>query len=791
MAAPVDYTYSTSPTQPDLSDYTQLTLNQTLIDTWSGQNYNFPLNSSVFISIWTDGIALYDVRVTDTNLVIDIGSTSGVNFTSDAKFFTSVIGAGDNTLYLFGITNPDDETFSYIIVDGNGLIFEPLTTVTLISDGLSNIYVNPVNGDIVLTFAGDTETYAILDSDLNTAPVVTDEPRKSGDASHAIEIAKAELGSDADTAVSDLTLLVDSVSSSDVVLLQAADGTLTAIYTGALLGDEDSFTATIGYTLSDGGLTDSGSLEVKFNGPSTGVLTLTASQALELADADPAQIFAVTNAYPQIVLSDSAATIAALDGDQVTELHFAGVSQVALSDAGPLVLTGETFNYFYSSGITFSSASNVIFETDVVTLSFLNGESFQFLQAQGISKLSLDSGSGYLALSQAEALIAYGVSFISASDVTVHISLAQYQGLGGNLPDISAANLDGYLLVGERGRSIMTLDAVAIAALGQAGVTQIDLTDNVVSLTREQINAFRDAGITFAGDDQVSLISLTPDATLDGWRSGTDLIDTLYGTEFADGIRGRGGDDYIEGRGGNDRILGGDGNDVIFGGDGDDTLFGDAGDDVLAGGAGNDTLRGGAGDDVLRGNAGDDIATGGLGDDKILGGTGNDRLFGNEGNDVIDGEGGDDIISGDDGNDRLYGGTGNDYIRGGNGRDTIDGGAGHDTLAGDAGNDIIYGGDGNDRIIGGFGSDVLTGGAGKDTFVFIRAEGKDVITDFEAVGTDHDMIDVTAVHYADFAAVQAAMTQSGGNVILTLAGNNQVTINNVTIAELTADHFII
>lgn len=56
---------------------------------------------------------------------------------------------------------------------------------------------------------------------------------------------------------------------------------------------------------------------------------------------------------------------------------------------------------------------------------------------------------------------------------------------------------------------------------------------------------------------------------------------------------------------------------------------------------------------------------------------------------------------------------------------TIDGGEGKDTLKG---------GKYSDHLIGGADNDKLTGGAGSDTFEFAAGAGKDVITDFDAVG---------------------------------------------------------
>lgn len=70
-------------------------------------------------------------------------------------------------------------------------------------------------------------------------------------------------------------------------------------------------------------------------------------------------------------------------------------------------------------------------------------------------------------------------------------------------------------------------------------------------------------------------------------------------------------------------------------------------------------------------------------------------------------------FTGTDNADTLTGTAGEDTIYGGKANDRLSGGAGHDWLQGDRGNDI------------------LTGGAGRDSFVFGKAFGDDVVTDFD------------------------------------------------------------
>lgn len=149
-----------------------------------------------------------------------------------------------------------------------------------------------------------------------------------------------------------------------------------------------------------------------------------------------------------------------------------------------------------------------------------------------------------------------------------------------------------------------------------------------------------------------------------------------------------------------------------------------------------------------------------------------ERIFGFDGNDVINGRAGDDIISAGAGSDKISGGDDNDRIGGGDG------------------GDVINGGNGNDEISGWAGNDKLTGGSGADTFIFHRLDGSDTITDFEAGGKNHDMIDLQSLTgINNYKQVLAIMTEVGNDVIIDVSDHNDITIKNVELGDLTKDHF--
>ena len=324
----------------------------------------------------------------------------------------------------------------------------------------------------------------------------------------------------------------------------------------------------------------------------------------------------------------------------------------------------------------------------------------------------------------------------------------------------------------------------------QSAAQRIDLTPGAVSDI---------AGET--GNMVIAIGSVIEDAI---GGSGADRIlgnaaaNMLGGGSGNDSLDGGDGRDELRGEAGNDALLGGLESDNLYGGDGNDYLNGGWQSDWLYGGNGQDELRGGNGNDMLRGGGGADSLWGGDDDDDLRGGSGNDSLDGDDGNDRLDGEDGRDELRGEAGNDsllggrdpdNLYGGNSNDYLNGGwksdwlyggNGQDELRGGNGNDMLRGGSGADALYGGAGADNLCGGTQNDVLTGGSDADIFVFAPGDGNDRITDFE---DGSDRLDLTALGFASFAAVRAAATDHGGDLLIDLGGGSSLLIEDFTRAQ--------
>jgi Ca2+-binding RTX toxin-like protein len=89
------------------------------------------------------------------------------------------------------------------------------------------------------------------------------------------------------------------------------------------------------------------------------------------------------------------------------------------------------------------------------------------------------------------------------------------------------------------------------------------------------------------------------------------------------------------------------------------------------------------------------------------------------------------------------------------------------------------------------GDDVLVGSsAGLDTFIFQANSGNDIVQSFIAgSGANADTVRIQDYGFYTFSQVQAAMTQSGSNVVLKLDANDSVNFANTTVSAFTASNF--
>jgi parallel beta-helix repeat protein len=202
--------------------------------------------------------------------------------------------------------------------------------------------------------------------------------------------------------------------------------------------------------------------------------------------------------------------------------------------------------------------------------------------------------------------------------------------------------------------------------------------------------------------------------------------------------------------------------------------------------------------------------------------TGNDaanQLTGNDAANILAGGAGQDTLQGGGGTDTLQGGSGNDtYIvdhrrdtiieRAGQGSDTVQtsvsyvltGGVENGILTGTAtsltGNTLANHLTGNrfDNILDGrAGADRLTGGGGADTFVFSSRSGRDTITDFDTTGANHDVVDLRGLLNVQNASDlwDNHIRQSGADVLIIGNSADVLRLEDVALADLDAQHFLI
>ena len=130
----------------------------------------------------------------------------------------------------------------------------------------------------------------------------------------------------------------------------------------------------------------------------------------------------------------------------------------------------------------------------------------------------------------------------------------------------------------------------------------------------------------------------------------------------------------------------------------------------------------------------------------------------------------------------------------GGGSDTVTGSSSTDRVHGGAGKDWLQGRNGDDTLWGDAGDDTLTGGAGNDRFVFedfgtAASPEVDAIADFAfgVTSGNKDVIDLTALHLADWTGSDSQITVTGSGSSRTIhvdLHDDHSAANNTTQAEL-------
>jgi Ca2+-binding RTX toxin-like protein len=669
------------------------------------------------------------------------------------------------------------------------------------ADGSFTITPPPnYNGPVTVTYDvsdGTDTTNATLSYSLasvNDAPVTTPVTLAAiAEDSGARLITQAELlanASDVDGPALSVTGL--AIASGAGSLVDNHDGTWT--YTPALNDDTE---VSFSYTVTDGSLTAEGSATLDItpvndapvnNGPvafNTNEDVAKAIAGLSISDVDAGGGTLTT-------------TLAVAHGTLIVS---GGSAVVAGSGTGTITLTGTlaAINSTLAASVTYTPQLNY-YGNDTLTITTSDGGN------AGLGGAQSDSDTVSLAVNSVnDAPVPAADRLIVSTSTDVKIAGSA---LLANDTDIDGAALTITSVQSASGITGLALNAdgsISFKSGGTAGATAGSFTYTVSdgnggTATATVTIDVRTAG---GGGDDINISTLAYAASyIDGGAQQDQLTGGLPG-------------DVLIGGGQNDILKGGGGADFLDGGNQQDSLDGGAGPDVLHGGRGNDTLDGGTGVDLLDysdapGSFSFTLGADGSGSasvdgsdtysnmEGVIGNASANTLIGNASDNVLRGGGGDDILDGAGGIDLIdfsdataaitftlvqsasnmtfaAAGLGTDTYKNFEGvigtafGDTLTGTTLADVLRGGGGNDMINGGAGADRIVGGLDADTLTGGVGADTFVFDTAPNAvDIITDFEAAGTDQVELSLatfsalTTASGATLSASEFASSSGGG-----------------------------
>jgi serralysin len=95
-----------------------------------------------------------------------------------------------------------------------------------------------------------------------------------------------------------------------------------------------------------------------------------------------------------------------------------------------------------------------------------------------------------------------------------------------------------------------------------------------------------------------------------------------------------------------------------------------------------------------------------------------------------------------------------------------------------------------DTLTGSAADDLFIGGASADRYACGPQSGHDIIADFAATGTAHDVIALAGIAgIGSFADVLGHASTVGTGVVIAFDADNSLTLNRVTLASLTASDF--
>ncbi|WP_179504176.1 MULTISPECIES: hypothetical protein [unclassified Sphingomonas] len=258
-----------------------------------------------------------------------------------------------------------------------------------------------------------------------------------------------------------------------------------------------------------------------------------------------------------VTLTGTGTTLSALSATDIAALAAAGVDQldasnnilsltlaqyqalgtvtVAANDVLTLSGTGASIGALsvaQIAGLAASGFDKINATDNVLTLSVAQYQALGTVQLVAGDVITLgDTGANIAALSSSAfaALADAGIDKIDATDNVLHLTVAQFEGLG--TVELTGGDL---VTLADSGANIAALSAATLATLASAGVDAIDATDDALSLSVAQARALGSVSLTGAdaltlADTGANLAALTPAELAQLASAGFDTIDATDG----------------------------------------------------------------------------------------------------------------------------------------------------------------------------------------------------------------------------------------------------------------------
>lgn len=204
-----------------------------------------------------------------------------------------------------------------------------------------------------------------------------------------------------------------------------------------------------------------------------------------------------------INLTLASSQAALLTNSAIVEFAELGVTSLASNDPS-LSFTAAQVSAIYANGLSFAAGYAATLADKAVAILALTGGTVENYTGIGLESITLaDSGNAIAALTIANitALSRLGVAAIDVTDGSVSLTMARAMSFASNGLVFDAADT---VIVNATAASLKDPDITDIPALKSINVDRIDVSDNTLTLSLAQANAYANAGIGFTAADAVT-----------------------------------------------------------------------------------------------------------------------------------------------------------------------------------------------------------------------------------------------------------------------------------------------